>query len=233
MFKYIIGLYFLFFATNMVISQEKSYTNLLDTIIWQKNIGLFNGLQYVEKYRTDSESHMFFLDRNFKNGSLSLVTKKFSNIPLKYDVFDDALIVKSFTKENVTALILDNSIVKSFEIEGHEFSFLHTIDNKIPTGYYELLYENASFSLYKKHIKKIVKKTSDGYVNFGFKDTYTYYFYYENEYTTIKKPANFVTIFPDLKYEIQLSITKHKKLSKTDYSHYLVTILEDIFKNKK
>lgn len=121
---------------------------------------LYNGRIWENRYQ-NILSHEFFMTRNPVNGALTINGMSFKNVLLRYDLFNDELLILDspdsylqLNKEAVGSFILD--------IDGYIYLF-ENFDSKNPAGpkgYGQVLYHGETY-LIKKHIKEIRKNAVD------------------------------------------------------------------------
>ena len=70
----VLALILILITTNYVIGQnvqkEPQFYNWFDNQLNRYNTSLFNGLEYIELYRTINERHKFFENSDFQDGSI-------------------------------------------------------------------------------------------------------------------------------------------------------------------
>ena len=126
--------------------------NLCDSILGQPNIGLFNGVAYIEKYKMINENHKFYKYSNFVKGNLVYDDKPFNNVLLKYDVFEDQLIVKSKLSPFESETLLNQDKINSFQIDDNDFIniSIELKNGDLMEGFFEVLLSHKSVNIYKK-----------------------------------------------------------------------------------
>ena len=205
---------------------------IFDQLVGQTNSGIFDGIEYFEKFQIRNDKHKFFKSADFKEGSLIFNDKPFLNLELKYDVYDDALLVRNSEVLGSPITQLDKEKVASFNITNNIFYNLKTQTNKGEDldGFFELLSKYENIKLYKKHRKKINKKTDQG-VYYEFKDDPWYLLYTNGSYFKLKNENTFITVFPELKDALKPIIRSKEK--KEDFDSFLLSILQKVIEQKK
>lgn len=229
----IISLYFqpiIFYSQNL--QSDSEYYNLFDFIVGVGNTAIYNGIEYEKKYRTFRESHEFYVTSEFVKGNVVYDSQPFYNIEMKYDVFDDDLIVKlpNHYKNTVIRLIKDK--VSSFYISGDQFVRIENMKNNtgndLDSGFYQLLYQSKYLALYKKHKKSRIKKTDREYLYHVFKDINDYYLYSNNNYKEIKNKKDFIKMFPKLKNDINIFFKNNKSIYNSNYDIFFEKLTKHI-----
>lgn len=219
------------FSNIRLIGQEKENEKYswFDNLIGQTNSGIFKGALYANEYRVVNEKHQFFDSPDFRQGSVTYNDQSYFNISLKYDVYLDNLLTQNSSLANRPMMIFDKEGVSEFTIENNYFEYL--IGNKsdnIISGFFEVLLKNDSLILYKKHTKKIFKRTDEQIVYYEFKDGYYYLLYCKGIYHPFKKSKELNRIFPDTKKELNTIRKKHSPLKETSRDDHVKAILTDL-----
>jgi len=203
--------------------------SLFDEVIGHTNSGIFNGIEYFEKFQVKNDKHKFFKHKFFIWGSVIYNNQPYFKTALKYDVYDDELLIKNSEKLEAVITQLDKNNVTEFELNGHLFkniTFSIKQDEYI-SGYFEILFENEVITLFKKHRKKISRIT-DKEIYYEFKDQFQYYIRRQNTYFKLKKVGFLTTIFPEYKIQLKDSFKRHENLRKTDSDKYLKSVIIDL-----
>lgn len=218
------------FVLNSQNSKNASY-KLFDNAIGKTNSGIFNGLQYYDKFQVKSDKHQFFKHKFFIYGSLLYNEQPYFDISLKYDVLADELLAKNLEVINAPITLLNKQFVDQFELNGHQFRNLefNLKEDKRITGFFEILLENKGISVFKKHTKKI-SRIVDEEVTYEFKNQFTHYILYNDTYYQLKKVNSLVSIFPEYKTLLKSSFKRYSNFRKTDPDTYLLSIISDLNK---
>ncbi len=229
--KFTIILLFLFIISSSYSqnqSNQKDYYKWFDNYIGIENTGLFNGLRYKEEYRTIEGNHKFYLTPNFINADIVYDGQSYFDIKMKYDLYEDQIIVNLTTHSGNSILQLLSDKVESFNIKDINFVKLsdkHTLNsNDIIKGIFEIVYKSSNLILYKKN-KKIAKKHLTKkyiYYTFNFKNQYFYYF--NNDFYLISSKSSMIRIFPNYKKEINTFYNKNKNLLNSDFDTFIMQL---------
>jgi hypothetical protein len=210
-----------------------SYYYWYDQMTENSNVGVFSGDEYVENYRVLNDRHKFFDSPNFNVGSIVYEGQPYFNLQLKYDLFEDQLLLKHQTPSISPTLIVDSYKVSSFEINGHQFKNIQQLINgsSKPLGFLEIILTNDSLVLYKKLKKRIRTKTNDKTRYYEFKEDNAYYIFYNDSFFRLKNSANISTIFPNYISQLKTIESQYRSIKKDDPETYLVSVLRDLFIN--
>jgi hypothetical protein len=142
-----------------------------DTI--QKKQDLYNGIKWTNSYRKFDVSQFLFSDL-FLQGTVTMNSKTYNNVRLKYDIVNDEII----TPVNLQDIVrLNKEMVDSFSLvfDGKRHSFVNIKNDTLNnfSGYLQQLYRGNS-SLYVKH-KKSFSTSADINSEGTFNESHTIY----------------------------------------------------------
>ena len=213
----------------------KTYYNWFDVQTGVQNKKVYNGTAYVEKYRTINEKHKFFSSYEFLPGSLSFEGQPFYSLELKYDLYEDQLLLNSKGAIG-TVLRLNTDQVNSFSIASHKFINLKQYNKNglEVSGFYEILLETRSFILLKKNKKSSLKKIKGKRIYYEFKNDNQNLLFYENVYYELNKKRDLLRLFPKFKKIINSYYNTSRNTSDTDsfMKALLRKIEEELLKQK-
>ena len=184
---------------------EKQY-NWFDVTIGIENTGLYNGVEYIDVEKATGDFKKFLYKNGFQSGNIAYDGQTYYDIPLKYDVFNDEVILQLTGKNSVTILQPFKELITSFNITNRRFERIEnktTEDGDEFSGFYEELLKTPQLTVFKKHRKKRLKRIKRKTLIYQFKLKNPYYFlYYQNKYYSVKNKRDFIQLFPDFKEEI-------------------------------
>ena len=156
--------------------------------LWaQSSSALFEGPTYADVHRTINERHKFLGPYDFQQGSIYFDGIWQEGIEIKYDTYQDLLLLKHPTAPGAPTVIVNSNRASQFKLGMRSFHFIHEEGLKGAQGYFELLAANSHSALLKKHRARIQRKQASGLAYYEFKQA-PYYLYYENGvYSVIKK----------------------------------------------
>ena len=201
-------------------SNDSSYYNWYDDLVGVENTGLYVGYEYKDQYRITEEHHKFFQSHDFLTGSLTYNGQIFYDQELKYNVFDDDLIIKLKNKSGETVMQLINDNLDGFSINDHHFYKFQNVEEEgsYTSGFYEILKMNDHFKLIKKHSKRKIKKLDKKVIYFEYKNRKPQYFIIQNSVSyELRSKKDFTGIFPEYKNEIKEFISKSKSEREIEY----------------
>lgn len=155
-------------------STSCSYSALQDPDSIQNRQDFYNGIKWTNKYRKFDVSQFLFSDL-FLQGAVTMNSKTYNNVRLKYDIVNDEII----TPVNLEDIVqLNKEMVDSFSLlyDGKEYSFVNIKNDTLNnfSGYIQHLYRGNSslFVKYKKSFSTSADMNSDG----TFNESHTIYF---------------------------------------------------------
>lgn len=211
-------------------STQRDYYNWFDSEVGIENTGLFNGIRYRELYRVKDNKHKFFQSPEFLTGDLSYDGQPYYDIPMKYDLFEDELIIELKAQSGTSILRLLKEEVDAFEIDGHRFRHLRNTkvyrSNDNIDGFYEVLSETGSIRLFKKHLKIRKKVLEDKMVLNEFRKDDGYFIEHDGLYYPISNKNDLIRAFPESKKQINDFYSGSKYLLKTDPDLFMIRMTE-------
>lgn len=203
-------------------SHEELYL-LFDKIVGIENSVLHYGNVYEETHRVKSKRTKFFPGPEFVSGSLVFDGQSYFDLPLKYNVYDDELLMQVEQKLGGDILKLHRPSISSFVVSDHLFFNLN--DHKITSGFYELMIEKPSFSLFKKHRKSLRQLLGEKLVFYEFlEEDASYFLYYRNKYSSIPTIEALASLFPN--HEVELTAFNENLNPKLPFEQRLGELLE-------
>ncbi|WP_422083738.1 hypothetical protein [Ulvibacterium sp.] len=177
------------------------YYNWFDTTIGIENQEIHYGAVYVEKHRAKSKKSKFFPSPNFTSGEVVIDNLPYYSLNLKYNVYEDELLMKVANKLGGGILQLYKDKIDSFSIGEHKFTKIDSLkagNKKIDAGFYEILLEKPAFTLLKKHRKLLIEKLGENLVFYEFKElSPEFVIHYTNGYHLLKKMGHVKALFPE------------------------------------
>jgi hypothetical protein len=154
------------YSQNMTHSDSLEYqaqVQLFDDVIGIENTELINGPKYIVPFQV-SGTHPFYHKSIAAAGSLTFIGQPYFNLNLLYDIYSDELVVQQLRATGTHDLItVYKTNVESFRIHDHTFRNYQSSKAQelgIVSGFYDVLYENAVFTL-------LVKRKKDTKVEMG------------------------------------------------------------------
>lgn len=199
------------------VHKEPKYYNWFDDHVKRFNTGLFNGVEYVELYRTINDKHKFFKSSEFQLGSVMYDGQFYDQVPLKYNLDTDQLLLNVGYNYPYPTLILFKSKIESFHIGGSDFIHIKEAsgENDIQ-GFYEVLMKNSSLTVLKKNGTKRFKRIRGTTVYYEFISENDYVIRYNDTFHKIERKQDVVRIWPDKKEFINENYNQALKKNNED-----------------
>lgn len=170
-FKYFI-LKFIFFFGLFAHSQSNEVYNWFDNQVKVENTPIFNGVEFINTFNVIDNKHRFFETNTLTPSNIVYGGQKYFNIPLRYDLYDDQIVIAIGSGQSTNEIMLLKEKVSSFTVGTHFFENLDAaqLGSVSSPGFYQLLTENENFKLYKKNHKTIKRRLKDRRVFYEFND---------------------------------------------------------------
>ncbi|MCM4156201.1 hypothetical protein DHD80_09315 [Gramella sp. AN32] len=181
-----------------------------------KNLGLVNGVEYIETYRSINAEHQFLIGRDFYKGTLEYQGQFYKDIELKYDIFRDILVAKLQRGVQGTLILeLIKDHVTRFSLEDKKFLNVQDTDLNLSKGFYEVILEESNLKLLKKHRLNAREKQdrSMAYYEFEKLDSEYYYVLNNGGYIAADR-SDLLEILPDCKNEISKQFKANRSLKR-------------------
>ncbi len=225
------------FATSLTLQSQQNvsqenYYNWFDNQVGIENTDLYNGIRYKELYRVKNGKHKFFQSSNFIKGKIVYKNQTYYNIELKYDLFEDQVLINLQTRSGNSIFQLIKEFVESFTLSNKKFVNLseHKVHNSSTSiqGFYQISYHGADIIIYKKHSKYRIKHYEKKIIFSEFKNKDTYYIYNEGSYYLIDSKSDLTKLFPNHKKTINSFYNKNRLLLKSNYEMFLIQLSKQI-----
>lgn len=228
----------IFFTLNTVSIHSQSNTsnkdsyNWFDNIIGYENTGIYNGIIYNEKFRTIDNNHKFYLTSQFSKGNIIYDGQSYYNIEMKYDIYEDLLIVKLPYNSEYFIIQLLNDKIDEFSINSNKFIKIslknEAFFNETISGFYEISFQSKDLNLFKKHIKSRKERIVGNFVYSKFKDESEHIIVFNDKYYKINSKKYLIKLFPELKKNIDNFYNSNKQLLEKDKDTFMIQLIEQL-----
>lgn len=161
---------------------------------------LYNGKIWKNLYY-NIEGDEYLFSKDFLTASVTMNGKKFDSLNLRYDIYNDELILKV---NSATSIQLNKEMVTSFTLDYnntiYNFRKLSTTSQNAPSGYINILYEGKT-NLYLKYRKEILLLAVDHKYD-QFNQKQHLYLNKDNQYYKISGKRDFLMLLVDQKNKI-------------------------------
>lgn len=211
--------------------KEKDVYEWFDAVTGLENTSLFTGIEYKEEHVMINEKHKFFLTSLFKPGTIYYEGQAFYNINMKYNIYDDLLVVRlPKTGGGEETFKLNSGKVQGFQMEGHKFLNIITGEEKsLQSGFQEVLFETRELKLFKDHERRIFLRRDGSYPYHEFNDPGAEYTVMQKEqFFRIKNRRDLINIFPEYEQVIKNYYKVEGKLQKSNPDDFMIGLFEAI-----
>ncbi|TDT44949.1 hypothetical protein CLV90_2028 [Maribacter spongiicola] len=199
------------------LQKEPKFYNWFDNNVNRYNTSLYNGIEYIELFRTINERHKFFESSEFQPGSIVYDNQFYNQVPLKYDLNTDDILFNVGYNYDYPTLILHKSKIESFQINKSNFIQINTIgDNVEMNGFYQVLLKKLPLKLLKKTKKKNFKRIKGNTVYYEFDYDNSYYVEYHEKFYPIGSKNDVIRMLPEKKEYINEYFNSALKKSNED-----------------
>ena len=209
-------------------SKREIYT-LFDNTVGIDNTGIYNGIEYREKFRALNNNYAYLDSPNFMLSTIEYDGQVYYNINLKYNIYQQNVIVKLKDKNaSETVVKLYNNKIRSFTINNRKFINIHSNIDGV-SGFYEEAFHDADYSLLIKHqkFKKDLYQNELMYVEFVTAKK-EYLIFSNNIYSALDSKKDISKVFPEFKQKTNQFYRDNKSLRKMNYDQFLITLLQEI-----
>ncbi|WP_397446941.1 hypothetical protein [Polaribacter sp. R77954] len=207
-------------------SSEQTLYTLFDKTVGASNTDISYGAIHTEKYKSLDNDHQYFKSKQFYLGKINYQQQTFFNVSVKYNVAQDALLVRI---DNQT-IVLESNLVSNFTLHN-----CHFINHSI-LGYVAVISDVKPLQFYKKHNKNKVKKLNESYIYYKFSDDNKYYLDYQSKLFSVSSKKDIIKIFPTYKSDVKKFYKTNKSLLKKDLDQFykkLIILLDKEIKTPK
>ena len=217
-----------FFSFSQSQQDKIDYYSWFDAVVGVENSGLYNGVRFKEKFKVFKDNHEFYRTSTFLVGDILYDKQPFFKVPMKYDAYNDMLIVKIPYKSVHITLQLIKEKIEYFKLEDKLFA---NISKGNTLGFYEVLFENSQLVLYKKHKKIKNRHIHKKQVYTIFKDQFKYFIKRDFIFYRVKSKGDFTKLFPQQKKKINIFYRLNRVLLKLDMDTFMVKLLKHLNTN--
>lgn len=192
---------------------NKESLEIFDQIIGLENTKLYNGKRYYNLYKSTLGNHNFFAQPNYQKGHVYYDGQNFTNIDLKYDVFNDKLIYKPNGEKSFLNIELIENKVDSFSFHQNKFINASLIKGHtgMVSGLVEVIYNVPLIKLYAKRKKTVAERIKQNQLTYTFYEADSYYLSYNNSLYEIDSSKDLRKLFPKLNKAIKKQAKENKK----------------------
>ncbi|MDX1602305.1 MAG: hypothetical protein R3209_04500 [Salinimicrobium sediminis] len=200
---------------------------LFDQIVGIENTGLANGEEYIEPHIIRDDQHKYFLSSSFLKGQVTYDEQLYYPVLLKYNIFDDVLLVFLNTSDGNSTIKLHKNKITSFRVDAH--TFINVNEDDAVNGFYEVLLDTNGSLLLKKHFKKVHKELDDNFTYYRFEEDDPAFVVSRNgNYFPVSSKRDFLKVFPEQGKKIKDFYSRNKSLRKNSPDQFMIRLLQTI-----
>jgi len=158
---------------------------------------LVSGKLYRGARQGSVAGHPYYIDENWKTGFVIIDGILFDNLLLKYDVFENKLVLNTTNiSKSAVLLCLNLEKTKRFGMNGRNFiPFPPEKDTPEPRFSESVVDDTLSFLILKRKDLKV----EGGSVDYSYETYEDFYLLYNNELVKFRNRRTLFSLFPDLK----------------------------------
>jgi hypothetical protein len=173
-----------------------SYNKLIEFVLDEYGFdqSLVNGLSFEDKYR-NVQGHRFLGDDYFYPGSVILRGKEYKDVRIKYNIFEEQLVLSIPHKGSVIHVVPPIDFVSTFSFDGKSFT-KYNIEDK--PGFFEVIFDSEKLKYLYSWSKSIFETNSGGNnITYKFSDSENKrYIMFNGSLTKFIRNRSFTEIFP-------------------------------------
>ncbi|WP_157417859.1 hypothetical protein [Aequorivita capsosiphonis] len=181
--------------------------NWFDNQVGIENTSIFTGIEYIEIEKGSDGFTKFLYPNSFSTGFVSYDGQTYYDIALRFNVYDDKVIVNIGKNSSEKVFEIFAAKVDSFSIDNRKFiqnkTLVSKTDKPVP-GFSELIQDSRNIRLFKKLQKGKSTKIKDRTVLFHYKwGSPKYYLLFNDKMHEVNRKKDFIEIFPQFKGELK------------------------------
>jgi len=188
------------------------------------NSQVYNGPEYVSPVQQKKViGDPYYFDYDWQEGSVHYHDQLYENVSLRYDLFDDKLLLEFSQGYESIALIADR--IKYFVINDHTFVRLSSSTNisAIEEGFYDLRYDGQS-KVFVKRFKVIKEITDQGIMAVEYIEKRKLFLQQGEKFSSIRAKRDALKAFEEHKTELKKFLAREKIQFKSNPEMALVAM---------
>ncbi|MDQ7917599.1 hypothetical protein RBU60_08435 [Mesonia sp. MT50] len=225
-------LIFFFFSNFSLIAQNN--TILLkdfDRVYGKNNLEINNGTLHSNTFRTINDKIRYY-SKNFLSGTLYYEGDVYYEVPLKFDEFEEQLILKLQKSNTNFGLNLITQKVDSFAFGDTKFINLSKVNHNYAQSNNLSFVEKKSYSkhlhLYINHSKNKKDKIEGSSVYYEFAEMKSFFVSQNEIIYKVSSRSDFYSIFPSKKKAIKKFYKNYKTLRKDNELKFIDELLKHL-----
>nr|WP_299389278.1 hypothetical protein [Allomuricauda sp.] len=206
-------------------TEDREYYTWFDGVTGPENANLFEGTLNIEKYAALEGSHKFYSSNDYLKGYITYDGETYFDVDLKYDIYEDQLLLPLRSESTVLLLQLVKHRVDGFGIDGHDFVRLQSNTATDHSGeFYEILLEQSHFTLYKRHKKVGYPNYQKNFIRYKFVSKDEYVLVYGDQQHWVKNKKDVLKVFKE--HKLVVKDRTLESLRKNDKDAYMIKLMQ-------
>lgn len=188
------------------------------------NSQVYNGPEYVSPLQDKKIiGDPYYFDYDWQEGSVFYNYQHYENISLRYDLFEDKLLVEY--SQGYESIALNTAGIKYFNMNGHTFVWLSssTVKSGITEGFYDHLYDGKS-NVYVKRYKVIKEIMDQNIMKVEYIEKSKLFLHKDGKFITIGAKRDALNAFEAYKSELKKFLSRENIKFKSDPETALVAM---------
>lgn len=202
--------------------------NWFDKTIGKESLDFNNGTAHLNFDKTIDNQNRYYITDEFKTGTITYSGQNYFNLDLKYDIFNDELILRPYTETTHIQINLLKEKIDSFKIGDEKFVNLKQLPINLKRGYYEETVMANNSILYIKYYKEKREIIKDNYFLIGYLQNYDYVLLKDNKFTLINDKKEIIKLYPDQKRKINDFFFANNDLKKENPGLFMKNLMKYI-----
>ncbi len=225
----IILLFFLYSNSICCQISENSIYSSFDKMLGTQSLAFTNGAIHLNNDKTVKNKHRYFENDAFSRGEINYNDQLYYNLNLKYDLYNDDLVVNVEENLNYSGLNLVSENLRHFVILNKKFVNSNSFTNfpvDFKKGFYEEIKFPKNVTLYVKYFKTKKEVIDDKSIIFDYKLQNNFVLLKNNVFYEINSKNKIAKIFTNSKREIDKFYDDKKSLEKENKALFIAELIK-------
>lgn len=202
--------------------------NWFDKNFGKESLDFNNGNGHLNFDQTINDHHRYYKTDEFKNGNIIYEGQSYFNLDLKYDLFNDQLVIRPYIESPYIQINLLKEKVDFFKIGNQKFVNLKLLPHSLKTGYYEETVTGNNSILYIKYYKEKRDIIKDDHFLISYKQNSDFLLLKDNTFILINDKKEIIKLYPEQKRKIQNFFSTNKDLKKDNPGLFMKNLMKYI-----
>lgn len=223
-------LFFILFYPALLLGQEQpELLKWFDSQIGIENSSLLNGTAYVDRHRTINSKNKLF-GNAAGTGSVLYDGQWYPDLQMRYNIYDDVLVVQLQSGMGLNIIELVKEKVERFNLNGTPFTnVLHQGNAAGIAGFHEVLWEDGTFQVLKKHALRLNEKRDRQISYFEFEPIEGHYaFTYKEQSYLLRSRNDLVKILPQYRNEVEDYYRSNRSVRRSRPENFYINLFREL-----